>query len=363
MAKILEVKDLVVKFYTLDGVVNAVNGVSFDLDEGETLAIVGESGCGKSVTMMSILGLIPSPPGRVESGEAFLHSGYEKRDLLRMSDEELSGLRGGDIGLVGGPDRQDLLKMPREALRDVRGGEIGFVFQDPISSLNPILTVGEQISEALVRHRNMSKEQARERTLRLLAHVGIPDPELRIDSYPFQFSGGMRQRVVIAIAIACRPRIVIADEPTTALDVTVQAQIVDLFRRLREELNVAVIWITHDLGVVAGIADRVLVMYGGRPVEVAPVDDLYERPQHPYTHGLLGALPRVDSRESKRLVSIAGSPPDLLLPLVHCPFAWRCAYAFERCWEEIPSLLEVGLQHRVACFYDMGKGGPRDVGQ
>jgi oligopeptide/dipeptide ABC transporter ATP-binding protein len=361
MAKILEIKDLVVKFYTLDGVVNAVNGVSFDLEEGETLAIVGESGSGKSVTMMSILGLIPTPPGKVEAGEALLYTGYGKRDLLQMSEEELGELRGGDIGLVGGPDPQDLLQMQREELRDVRGGEIGFVFQDPISSLNPILTVGEQISEALVRHRNMSKDQARERTLKLLAHVGIPDPELRVDAYPFQFSGGMRQRVVIAIAIACNPRIVIADEPTTALDVTVQAQIVDLFRRLREELDVAVIWITHDLGVVAGIADRVLVMYGGRPAEIALVDDLYERPLHPYTHGLLGALPRLDSRESKRLVSIRGAPPDLLIPLVHCPFAWRCEFAFDRCWEEIPPLVEVGERHHVSCFYNMEEGGPRDV--
>jgi oligopeptide transport system ATP-binding protein len=361
MTKILEVNDLVVKFYTLDGVVNAVNGVSFDLEEGETLAIVGESGSGKSVTMMSILGLIPTPPGKVEGGEAFVYSGYEKRDLLQMSEEELSELRGGDIGLVGGADRRDLLQLPREELRDVRGGEIGFVFQDPISSLNPILTVGEQISEALTRHRDMSKKQARERTLKLLAHVGIPDPELRIDAYPFQFSGGMRQRVVIAIAIACNPRIVIADEPTTALDVTVQAQIVDLFRRLREELGVAVIWITHDLGVVAGIADRVLVMYGGRPAEIALVDDLYERPQHPYTYGLLGALPRLDAREDRRLVSIKGAPPDLLIPIVHCPFAWRCEYAFDHCWEEIPSLTEVGERHQVSCFYDMEKGGPRDV--
>jgi ABC-type dipeptide/oligopeptide/nickel transport system ATPase component len=233
-----------------------VNGVSFELEEGETLAIVGESGCGKSVTMMSILGLIPTPPGKVEGGQALFHSGFGQRDLLQMSEEELSDLRGGEIGLVGAPEQHDLLRMSREQLRDVRGGQIGFVFQDPISSLNPILTIGEQISETLTRHLGMTKEQARERTLRLLAQVGIPDPELRINSYPFQFSGGMRQRVVIAIAIACAPKIVIADEPTTALDVTVQAQIVDLFRRLREELGVTVIWITHDLGVVAGIADR-----------------------------------------------------------------------------------------------------------
>ena len=207
----------------------------------------------------------------------------------------------------------------------------------------------------------MDKGKARERTIRLLANVGIPDPELRYKAYPFQFSGGMRQRVVIAIAIACTPKIIIADEPTTALDVTVQAQIVDLFKRLRKELDVAIIWITHDLGVVAGIADRVLVMYGGRPAEVASVDELYENPQHPYTLGLLGALPRLDTRESRRLVSIRGAPPDLLIPLQHCPFAWRCDYAFDRCWEEIPPLLTVALRHKSACFYDLEKGGPRSV--
>jgi oligopeptide/dipeptide ABC transporter ATP-binding protein len=334
MSTILEVKDLVTKFYTLDGIVNAVNGVSFDLDEGETLAIVGESGSGKSVTMMSLLGLIPCPPGRIEAGEALFATEEATRDLLQL---------------------------PVGELRDIRGGQIGFVFQDPISTLNPILTIGEQITETLTRHLLLSKHEARERTIKLLGSVGIPDPELRYKAYPFQFSGGMRQRVVIAIAIACTPKIIIADEPTTALDVTVQAQIVDLFKRLREDLGVAIVWITHDLGVVAGIADRVLVMYGGRPVEIASVDGLYEHPQHPYTLGLLGALPRLDSRESKRLVSIPGTPPDLLIPLQHCPFAWRCDYAFERCWEEIPPLLTVGLRHQSACFYDLDKGGPRDV--
>jgi oligopeptide transport system ATP-binding protein len=334
MSRILEVRDLITKFYTLDGVVHAVNGVSFDLDEGETLAIVGESGSGKSVTMMSILGLIPSPPGKVEQGEAFFTTTDGRRDLLTMS---------------------------REELRDVRGGEIGFVFQDPISTLNPILTIGEQIAETLTRHLRMTKQEAHERTIKLLTSVGIPDPGLRYKAYPFQFSGGMRQRVVIAIAIACTPKIIIADEPTTALDVTVQAQIADLFRRLRDELGVAIIWITHDLGVVAGLAERVLVMYGGLPAEIAQVDDLYERPHHPYTLGLLGALPRLDARESRRLVSIRGAPPDLLIPLQHCPFAWRCDYAFDRCWEEIPPLLTVDVRHQAACFYDMEKGRPRDV--
>lgn len=334
MAAVLEIKDLVTKFYTLDGVVNAVNGVSFSLGEAETLAIVGESGCGKSVTMMSVLGLIPKPPGKIERGQALFASAEGTLDLLKISVQDL---------------------------RNVRGGQIGFVFQDPISTLNPILTIGEQISETLTRHLGLSKGEARERTIQLLSSVGIPDPELRYKAYPFQFSGGMRQRVVIAIAIACTPKIIIADEPTTALDVTVQAQIVDLFKRLRRELGVAIIWISHDLGVVAGLADRVMVMYGGMPVETGAVDDLYENPLHPYTLGLLGALPRLDSTESRRLVSIQGAPPDLLVPLGNCPFAWRCTYAFERCWGEIPTLVEVEKQHQVACFYDLASGSPRDV--
>jgi oligopeptide transport system ATP-binding protein len=334
MPTVLEVKDLVTKFYTLDGVVHAVNGVSFVLEEGETLAIVGESGSGKSVTMMSILGLIPSPPGKVEGGKAFFTSSEGRRDLFQMSAAEL---------------------------RTVRGGQIGFVFQDPMSSLNPILTIGEQISETLTKHLGISREQAHKDTISLLAQVGIPDPELRYNNYPHQFSGGMRQRVMIAIAIACTPEIIIADEPTTALDVTIQAQIVDLFKRLREEIGVAVIWITHDLGVVAGLAERVLVMYAGRVAEIASVDDLYERPRHPYTLGLLGALPRLDATESRRLVSIEGTPPDLLIAITHCSFAPRCPYAFDRCWEEIPSLMPVGVRHRVSCFYDMEKGGARDA--
>ncbi|HSG24932.1 MAG TPA: ABC transporter ATP-binding protein [Anaerolineales bacterium] len=332
MTKILQVKNLVTKFYTLDGVVNAVNGVSFDLDEGETLAIVGESGSGKSVTMMSLLGLIPMPPGKVEDGSAIFESEDGPRNLLEMSVEEL---------------------------RDIRGGQIGFIFQDPISTLNPILTIGDQIAETLTRHKGLTQDEARNQAIQLLEQVGIPDPELRYKAYPFQFSGGMRQRVMIAIAVSCTPKIIIADEPTTALDVTVQAQIVELFKQLREALDVAAIWITHDLGVVAGIADRVLVMYGGRPVEIATVDELYDNPQHPYTIGLLGALPRLDSEESKRLVSIKGTPPDLLIPLQHCPFAWRCEYAFDRCWEEIPPLYKVDERHQTSCFYDLEKGGPR----
>jgi len=333
MATILDVRNLTTKFYTLEGVVNAVNGVSFDLNKGETLAIVGESGSGKSVTMMSILGLIPTPPGKVEQGEAIFHRAQGACNLLELSPKQM---------------------------RDVRGGQIGFVFQDPISTLNPVLTVGEQISESLTRHMGMTKFQARERALELLNDVGIPDPELRYGCYPFQLSGGMRQRVVIAIAIACDPQIIIADEPTTALDVTIQAQVIDLFKKLRERLGVTIIWITHDLGVVAGLAHRVLVMYGGRPVEIAQLYDLYEHPSHPYTVGLLGALPRLDKREARRLVSIEGTPPDLLVPLKHCPFAWRCKYAFPRCWQAIPPLITIEALHQIACFYDLEKGAPRD---
>ncbi len=322
MAKyVLEVKDLVTKFYTLEGVVHAVNGISFNLEEGEALAIVGESGSGKSVTMMSILGLIPSPPGKVESGQAFFTSKYGRRDLLKLTPAEL---------------------------RNVRGGQIGFVFQDPISSLNPLLTIGDQISETLLKHMRLSGEEAKQKTIKLLEQVGIPDPLLRYKYYPHQFSGGMRQRVMIAIAIACNPAIIIADEPTTALDVTIQAQIVDLFKQLRNEISVAVIWITHDLGVVASLADRVLVMYGGRLVENALVNDLYECPQHPYTIGLLGALTRLDTRDSKRLVSIDGFPPDMLIPITYCPFAPRCSYAFESCWHAVPPSIEVGKQHWVS---------------
>jgi oligopeptide transport system ATP-binding protein len=331
MTRILEVRDLVTKFYTVEGVAHAVNGVSFDLDEGETLAIVGESGSGKSVTVMSILGLIASPPGKVESGSALFTCAGQTTDLLKLS--------------------------PRE-LRDVRGGQIGFVFQDPISSLNPLIKIGEQISESIVKHTGASRDAARRRTVQLLANVGIPDPELRYDAYPFQFSGGMRQRVMIAIAIACAPQIIIADEPTTALDVTVQAQVVDLFKRLRKELGTAVIWITHDLGVVAGLAHRVLIMYGGRVAEVGLLDDVYDAPAHPYTVGLLGALPRLDADDERRLVGIEGSAPDLLIPLSTCPFAPRCPHAFDPCWEAIPQLRQVGPGHFTACYYDLAKGGP-----
>ena len=332
MQSILNVKNLRTRFYTLDGVIHAVNGVSFTLDEGETLAIVGESGCGKSVTVMSILQMIPRPPGRIAGGQAVFFDGVSSRGLLKLGEREM---------------------------RQVRGAEIGFIFQDPLTSLNPVLTIGSQIAESLMEHLQMSESEARERTIELLTYVGIPGAAQRYDDYPHQFSGGMRQRVMIAIAISCSPKVLIADEPTTALDVTVQAQIVELVSQLRSEMGMAVIWITHDLGVVAGIADRVMVMYGGQVAERARVDDLYERPQHPYTDGLLCALPRLDAQEPERLLCIEGSPPDLLVPPTHCQFAFRCQYAFDRCWADVPPLVSVGFRHKVACFYDLEKGRPR----
>jgi len=333
MQTILQVRDLVTRFYTFGGIVHALNKVSFDLSAGETLAIVGESGSGKSVTMMSLLHLLPMPPARIEGGEAIFHEEGGRVDLLQLSKAEISR---------------------------VRGVKIGFIFQDALSALNPVMTVGDQICESLIEHLRMNRNQARKRSIELLDHVGIPGAARRFKNYPHQFSGGMRQRVMIAVAIACNPKIVIADEPTTALDVTVQAQIVELIQRIQEELGIAVIWITHDLGVVAGIADRVLVMYAGSPVEIAPVDSLYEHPSHPYTIGLLGALPRLGEASTKRLVSIEGTPPDLLGIPCHCQFAWRCPIVFDRCWQEIPRADEIRPGHSIACFCDVEIGEARN---
>ena len=326
--KVLEVEGLVVRFYTPDGILHAVNGVSLDLREGETLGVVGESGCGKSVTVLSLLQLIPTPPGRVISGTAV----FDGDDLLGMTDDDI---------------------------RQVRGARIGMVFQDPMSSLNPVLNIGRQLSEPLRVHLGLSKAESMERASRLLDRVGIPEAAERLKDYPHQFSGGMRQRVMIAMALACAPQILIADEPTTALDVPIQAQIVNLVKRLREELGMAVIWITHDLSVVAGLADRVIVMYAGFVVEEAPVEELYANTQHPYTLGLLGALPRIDSGKEK-LVNIEGSPPDMLVAPSGCPFATRCPYVFERCWNANPGLLRVNDGHRVACWWDTSNGTQRD---
>lgn len=324
---VLEVKDLKTQFDTQDGMVHAVNGVSFTLGEGEFLGVVGESGSGKSVTMMSLLRLIPMPPGEIVSGTA----------------------------MFGG---EDLLTLDLDDLRKVRGGKIGFIFQDPMTSLNPVLTVGFQIEESLKLHQEMGDKKASARAEELLELVGIPAARDRLESYPFELSGGMRQRAMIAVALACNPEILIADEPTTALDVTIQAQIIEIIRDLREKLGTAVIWITHDLGVVAGLADRVLVMYGGQIVEEAAVGDLYGHPEHPYTQGLLGSLPRLDQKGSE-LVNIKGQPPSLYSPPESCSFAPRCPYAFERCWNENPPLLDVGEARRAACWYDTYNERPR----
>ncbi len=332
MGAILEVRNLVTQFHTQNGVVHAVNGVSFELDERETLAIVGESGSGKSVTMLSLLRLLPPKLARVTGTAVF----------------------------AGGPDPVDLLKLSEASLRYVRGGQVGFVFQDPMTSLNPVLTVGEQITESIMRHLQYDEARARQRTVEWLDHVGIAGAHARYGDYPHQFSGGMRQRVMIAMALACTPKLLIADEPTTALDVTVQAQLVDLVARLKDELNLAVIWITHDLGVVAGLADRVLVMYGGRVAEQALVDDLYEAPQHPYTRGLLGALPSLGAGTARRLSNIPGSPPDMLAEPSACAFAPRCPHAFERCQRSVPEPLRVGIRHEVACYWDVVRERARD---
>jgi oligopeptide transport system ATP-binding protein len=325
---ILDVRGLETTFKTPDGVVHAVNGVSFGLAEGETLGVVGESGCGKSVTMLSILGLIASPPGKVVAGSAYF-----------------SG--------------QDLIKMSKSEIRHVRGAQIGMIFQDPMTSLNPVLTIGRQLEEPLMLHIGMTKNQARDRAAELLTMVGIPNAKDRLNDYPHQYSGGMRQRVMIAMALSCSPQILIADEPTTALDVTIQAQIMDLIKRLRDELGMAIIWITHDLGVVAGLAQRVIVMYGGFVVEESPVRELYANPEHPYTIGLLGSLPRVDEKEHTKLYSIEGQPPVLYQKPNACPFAPRCKWALEHCWNEMPPLMEVGPEHRAACWVDTKTGRHR----
>ncbi len=324
MGRLLDVKGLETRFFTQDGIVHAVNGISYSLDEGETLAIVGESGCGKSVGVMSLLRLIPQPPGKVTAGEVW----FDGKDLLKMSDEDI---------------------------RQVRGNRIAMVFQDPMTSLNPVLTVGFQLSEALILHMGLDKTAARKRSVELLEMVGIPQAANRLDDYPHQFSGGMRQRVMIAMGLSCNPQLLIADEPTTALDVTIQAQIADLVKRLRDEIGMAIIWITHDLGVVAGLAHRVIVMYAGFIVEEASVKELYGNPRHPYTVGLLGSLPRLDEARAHRLTSIEGLPPDLIDLPKGCPFYARCHYRIDRCATENPHLEPVGPGHRIACWVDVTK--------
>lgn len=331
MSVILEVKDLVVRFYTQEGTVYAVNGVSYEIEEGETLGIVGESGSGKSVSSLAVMGLIPSPPGKIESGEVM----FEGRDLLKLKSDQM---------------------------RLIRGKEIAMIFQDPMTSLNPVLTIGTQITEALKLHEGMNTSQARKRAADLLDMVGIPDAYRRLDDYPHQFSGGMRQRVMIAMGLSCNPKLLIADEPTTALDVTIQAQIIELVKQLKDEFNMAMIWITHDLGVVAGIADRIQVMYGGRIMESGTAGGVFDDTRHPYTDGLLASLPRLDSSGEEKLVQIEGSPPDMRNEPQGCPFAPRCDVRerlnLEKCWTDQPPLETVpghsgAEQHVMSCWADI----------
>lgn len=326
MGVLMEVKNLVVRFYTQEGIVYAVNDISYTLNEGETLGIVGESGSGKSVHSLAIMGLLPHPPAKIESGQVT----FQGRDLLKLSKEEM---------------------------RLVRGSEIAMIFQDPMTSLNPVLTIGTQITEALKLHLGMNNTQARNRAAELIDMVGIPDARRRLDAYPHQFSGGMRQRVMIAMALSCNPKLLIADEPTTALDVTIQAQIIELIRDLKDQLGMAIIWITHDLGVVAGIADTIQVMYAGQIMERGPVREVFKDTRNAYTLGLLNSLPRLDKKKGGgRLQQIEGTPPDMRKQPVGDPFAPRNPYATERCFAEQPPLLPVEgghPEHLCAAWYDL----------
>ncbi|NJN14830.1 MAG: ABC transporter ATP-binding protein [Oscillochloris sp.] len=322
MAPLLEVRDLETHFHTQDGVVKAVNRVSFHVNRGETLGIVGESGCGKSVTSLSIMRLIPTPPGKIAGGQIL----FDGEDLTKVSEEEM---------------------------RHIRGNRIAMIFQDPMTSLNPVLTVGRQITESLELHLKLTKKEAENRAAELLDMVGIPSAGKRLDNYPHQFSGGMRQRVMIAMALSCNPELLIADEPTTALDVTIQAQILELINRLREELDTAVIMITHDLGVVAGMTDRVTVMYAGGVVEEGPTKEIFANPRMPYTIGLLRSIPRLDEDYGRKLTPIRGLPPSLVdLPAI-CPFSPRCDYVQETCLTRVPDLRSVAPDHRAACLFDI----------
>lgn len=321
MNKILEIKDLHVSFQTYAGEVHAVRGVNLHLEKGEALAIVGESGSGKSVTAQSIMRLIPSPPGKFKKGEIL----FDGEDLTKISDKEMFKLRGSKIGMI---------------------------FQDPMTSLNPTMTVGKQIMEGLMWHQEITKTEAHQRAVEMLRLVGIPTPEKRVNQYPHQFSGGMRQRAMIAIALSCNPKILIADEPTTALDVTIQAQILELMKELQQKTETAIILITHDLGVVAEMAQRVAVMYGGKVAETGKVEEIFYRSRHPYTWGLMGSMPRLDWRQEVDLKPIPGSPPDLFAPPKGCPFADRCPYAMHICHEEMPEVTEVTDSHKVACWLE-----------
>ncbi|QQO24362.1 ABC transporter ATP-binding protein [Bradyrhizobium diazoefficiens] len=329
MAPLLEIKGLKTHFSTDDGILQAVDGVDISINRGETLCVVGESGCGKTVTAMSILKLIAMPPGRIAAGQII----FEGRDLVPLTSNQLD---------------------------EIRAKEIGFIFQEPMTSLNPVLTIGEQIAESLRRHEAVTRKQALDRTVEMLKLVQIPNAEGRVHNYPHQFSGGMRQRVMIAMALACKPKLIIADEPTTALDVTIQAQILDLLQDMKERFGMAVMLITHAMGVVAETAQRVVVMYAGKVVEEATVDDLFSDPGHPYTQGLIRSIPRIDldSEHKTRLEAIGGSVPILINPPVGCRFAPRCKFAMNVCTEKEPLLREIAPGHRMACHLgDTSLGG------
>jgi oligopeptide transport system ATP-binding protein len=327
MATLLQVKDLRTHFFTDEGVVRAVDGISYDVQEGETMGLVGESGCGKSVSALSILRLIPNPPGKIVGGEVWF-------------------------------DGQDLLKVDEDEIRHVRGNRIAMIFQEPMTSLNPVLTIGRQITEALELHLKMNRSAANRRAVELLEMVGIPEAHTRLDDYPHQFSGGMRQRVMIAMALSCNPKLLLADEPTTALDVTIQAQILEIMARLSSEFGTAVIIITHNLGVVARYADRVNVMYAGKIVESGSAREIYGHPRHPYTLGLLRSVPRLDEARRDKLVPIEGLPPDLANIPPGCSFYPRCAYRIDRCRQEEPPLMLVDEKHYAACWVDVRQGRP-----
>ena len=317
--RVLEVNDLHISFDTYSGEVHAVRGVSFHLDKAETLAIVGESGCGKSVTAKSIMKLIPMPPGRIKKGSI----------------------------LFGG---RDITNYTKKQMESIRGSEIGMIFQDPMTSLSPTMLVGKQIAEGLIQHQRLTKKQAHEKSIEMLKIVGIPNPDKRASQYPHEFSGGMRQRVMIAIALACNPKVLIADEPTTALDVTIQAQILDLMKDLKKQIDTSIILITHDLGVVAGMAERVLVMYAGKIVEAGYLEDIFKNPKHPYTWGLLKSVPRLDLGSKEELIPIYGTPPDLFSPPKGCDFAARCKHAMKVCYLLQPEMQECGQEHQTACW-------------
>jgi oligopeptide transport system ATP-binding protein len=317
--KILEVRNLCTNFYTQFGVLKAVNNLSYHINKGECVGLVGESACGKSVSAMSVLRLIPSPPGKIEGGEII----FKGEDLLQISEKRM---------------------------REIRGNRIAVVFQEPTTSLNPVLSVGRQLSESLELHRSLNNREALKESIRLMKLVGIPEAEHRVKDYPHQFSGGMQQRIMIAMALSCDPELIIADEPTTALDVTVQAQILDILANLRSRTGTAVMIITHNLGIVARYVDRVNVMYAGRLVETGLTDDIYAKPAHPYTNGLLASVPRMDRPDQQNLRIIKGLPPNLAKLPAGCPFSPRCDYADSRCFKEKPLLEKIGEEHFSACF-------------